>query len=168
MPIGARARSRCPVSPRPRPRSPNRPAACRARCCTACTACCWIPIDARCGNSSAPVTICWREGRPLRRRLREPPAPCPAIARVVKRQPQAIGKVLVLGDDTMSFLAIVRALGRRGLTVDVVAEDLQSPALASRYINQRRDLPRYVGTGRDWEAATAALLEAEFYDLVLP
>jgi predicted ATP-grasp superfamily ATP-dependent carboligase len=78
------------------------------------------------------------------------------------------GKVLVLGDDTMSFLAIVRSLGRRGITVDAAADDPGSPALASRYIRHHPHLPSYSGSGQEWEAAMIALLTAELYDLVLP
>jgi hypothetical protein len=78
------------------------------------------------------------------------------------------GKVLVLGDDTMSFLAVVRSLGRRGLTVDVAPDNWTSPAMSSRYIRKAHDLPPYAGSGELWKAAMVELLTAESYDLILP
>lgn len=78
------------------------------------------------------------------------------------------GKVLVLGDDTMSFLAVVRSLGRRGLTVDVAPDDPSSPALSSRYIRHTHRLPRYANSGEAWTTAMVELLTAESYNLVLP
>jgi hypothetical protein len=44
------------------------------------------------------------------------------------------GRVLVLGSDTRSFLAVVRSLGRAGLEVHVAWCPLQSASLRSRYI----------------------------------
>jgi len=78
------------------------------------------------------------------------------------------GKVLVLGDDTRSFLATVRSLGRRGLTVHVVPGRFTAPALRSRYIAAIHRLPPWMQDGREWLAATEALLRAERYDLVIP
>lgn len=81
---------------------------------------------------------------------------------------QAAKKVLVIGDDTRSFLACVRSLGRQGLEVHVAPNTLSSPALASRYIKQVHILPYYLGEGQEWLAATRALLERERFALVLP
>lgn len=78
------------------------------------------------------------------------------------------GKVLVLGDDTRSFLAIVRSLGRRGLTVHAAPANFRSPALRSRYIAAIRELPPWLGDGAEWVDAVAQLLRAERYDLVIP
>lgn len=78
------------------------------------------------------------------------------------------GKVLVIGDDTRSFLAIVRSLARQGLEVHVAPYDFRAPALASRYIAARRFLPYYIGDGSEWLAAITALLTREGYDLVIP
>lgn len=81
---------------------------------------------------------------------------------------QATKKVLVIGDDTRSFLACVRSLGRQGLEVHVAPNTLSSPALVSRYIKQVHILPYYLGDGQEWLTATRALLEKERFDLVLP
>ncbi len=81
---------------------------------------------------------------------------------------QAAMKVLVIGDDTRSFLACVRSLGRQGLEVHVAPNTLSSPALASRYIKQVHILPYYLGDGQEWLAATRTLFEREQFALVLP
>src|ERR1700722_8572956 len=77
-------------------------------------------------------------------------------------------KVLVLGDDTRSFLATVRSLGRKGLEVHVVPKDMQSPALRSRYISQIHRLPQYIGDGSEWLRAVIRLLAKEKFALVIP
>jgi predicted ATP-grasp superfamily ATP-dependent carboligase len=78
------------------------------------------------------------------------------------------GKVLVLGDDTRSFLAIVRSLGRQGITVHAAPANFRSPALRSRYIAAIHDLPPWMGDGARWLAAIEALLRATRFDLVIP
>jgi len=78
------------------------------------------------------------------------------------------GKVLVFGDDTRSFLAIVRSLGRRGVVVHAAPANFRSPALRSRYIARLHDVPPWMGDGAEWLAATTTLLQAERYDLVIP
>jgi protein-tyrosine-phosphatase/predicted ATP-grasp superfamily ATP-dependent carboligase len=81
------------------------------------------------------------------------------------RQP---GKVLVLGDDTRSFLATVRSLGRRGLCVHVAPIDLRSPALRSRYVARIHRLPPYPVDRAKWVEAMHRLLTVESFDLVIP
>lgn len=76
--------------------------------------------------------------------------------------------MLVFGDDTRSFLAIVRSLGRRGVAVHVVAARLVSPALLSRHIAVRHELPAWIDGEAEWLAAVEALLRRERYDLVIP
>lgn len=78
------------------------------------------------------------------------------------------GKALVIGDDTRSFLAIIRSLGRQGITVHVAPTNFRSAALRSRYIAATRDLPPWMGDGAEWLAAITELLRAERYDLVIP
>jgi protein-tyrosine-phosphatase/predicted ATP-grasp superfamily ATP-dependent carboligase len=78
------------------------------------------------------------------------------------------GQALVLGDDTRSFLAIVRSLGRRGVVVHVAPANFRSPALRSRYITAIHDLPPWMGDGAHWLAAMDRLLQATRYDLVIP
>lgn len=77
-------------------------------------------------------------------------------------------RVLVLGSGPQAFLAIVRSLGRRGLEVHVASPDLKTPALASRYIAQAHDLPRYSSGAETWVEALRRLLATHDYRLVIP
>lgn len=77
-------------------------------------------------------------------------------------------KILVLGDDTRSFLAVVRALGRRGMEVHAAPGDFSAPALRSRYITRLHEVPSWMGDGCDWLAAMQALLAREAFDVVIP
>lgn len=77
-------------------------------------------------------------------------------------------RVLVLGDDTRSFLAIVRSLGRAGFAVHAAPFDFSSPALASRYVARVHRLPPYSLSGAAWVEALRALIAAEAIDLVIP
>ena len=78
------------------------------------------------------------------------------------------GKVLVLGDDTRSFLAVVRSLGRQSIEVHAAPIDFTSPALASRYIRRIHYLPFWTAGAEAWLNAMDALLRAERFDLVIP
>jgi len=77
-------------------------------------------------------------------------------------------KALVLGDDTRSFLATVRSLGRRGIEVHVAPYDHSAPALRSRFIKKVHAIPYYLGGGNAWLEAMRALLAAERFDLIIP
>lgn len=77
-------------------------------------------------------------------------------------------KVLVIGDDTRSFLSTVRSLGRQGLEVHVAPFDFTSPALASRYIHATHFLPYYLDGGQAWLDAMTALLREHRFALVIP
>jgi protein-tyrosine-phosphatase/predicted ATP-grasp superfamily ATP-dependent carboligase len=78
------------------------------------------------------------------------------------------GKALVLGDDTRSFLATVRSLGRQGIAVHAAPANFRSPTLRSRYIAAIHDLPPWMGDGAEWLHAMEALLRAERFDLIIP
>ncbi len=78
------------------------------------------------------------------------------------------GKALVLGDDTRSFLATVRSLGRQGIAVHAAPANFRSPTLRSRYIAAIHDLQPWMGDGAEWLHAMEALLRAERIDLVVP
>lgn len=78
------------------------------------------------------------------------------------------GKALVLGDDTRSFLATVRSLGRRSVAVHAAPANFRSPAMRSRYIAAVHDLPPWMDDGVAWLRAMEALLHAERFDLVIP
>ena len=77
-------------------------------------------------------------------------------------------KVLVIGDDTRSFLATVRSLGRQGLEVHAAPFDFRSPALSSRYIHAVHFLPYYLDGGAAWLTAIETLLREHDFKLVIP
>lgn len=78
------------------------------------------------------------------------------------------GKALVFGDDTRSFLATVRALGRQGIEVHAAPFDFGAPALRSRYIARCHHLPYYLDGGGEWLDAMRRLLREEHYQLIIP
>jgi protein-tyrosine-phosphatase/predicted ATP-grasp superfamily ATP-dependent carboligase len=77
-------------------------------------------------------------------------------------------RVLVLGDDTRSFLAIVRSLGRAGFDVQAAPFDFSSPALASRYVGAVHRVAPYSLSAERWVAALRRIIAAEGIDLVVP
>lgn len=80
----------------------------------------------------------------------------------------AFRKALILGDDTRSFLAIVRSLGRQGIEIHAAPQDFASPALRSRYVAQVHELPLWRDDGAEWLDAMEALLRAEAFEAVIP
>ena len=78
------------------------------------------------------------------------------------------GKALVMGDDTRSFLATVRSLGRQGIEVHAAPYNLRSPALVSRYIRKVHRLPYYLNDGADWIEALQKLMATEQYNFIIP
>ncbi len=76
-------------------------------------------------------------------------------------------KVLVLGDDTRSFLSVIRSLGRGGLDVHV-AWHQGGPPLRSRYISQAHDLPLPSSLDHAWKDALIELMVRERFDLIIP
>ncbi|MGH7117855.1 MAG: hypothetical protein ACREFP_02480 [Acetobacteraceae bacterium] len=78
------------------------------------------------------------------------------------------GRALVFGDDTRSFLAILRSLGRKRIAVHAAPTNFRSPALASRYLSAVHRIPPYFGDGTAWCAALTGLLRRESFDLVIP
>jgi len=83
-------------------------------------------------------------------------------------QDQRPRKVLVIGDDTRSFLATVRSLAKRHIEVHAAPFDFSSPALRSRHITRLCYLPYYLGDGAEWLAEVEELFRRERYDLVIP
>jgi len=78
------------------------------------------------------------------------------------------GRVLVLGDDTRSFLTVIRSLGRAGLEVHVAWCPHVSPSLRSRYIARVHWLPAYREDDQAWLHELLHLLRREQFDLVIP
>ncbi|WLI88915.1 hypothetical protein Q4S45_19760 [Massilia sp. R2A-15] len=77
-------------------------------------------------------------------------------------------KVLVIGDDSRSFLSTVRSLGRKGIEVHAAPFDFGSAALLSRYIRKVHFVPYYLDGGAEWLATVSQLLRDEQYELVIP
>ena len=77
-------------------------------------------------------------------------------------------RVLILGDDVRSFLAVVRSLGRQGILVDVAPFDFSSSALASRYISYIHRLPEFDYSPNEWQKKLKALIENRGYEMVIP
>ena len=77
-------------------------------------------------------------------------------------------KVLVIGDDTRSFLSSVRSLGRQGIEVHVAPFDFSAPALLSRYSRATHFLPYYLDGGAQWLDAIRTLLREHRFALVIP
>ncbi len=77
------------------------------------------------------------------------------------------GRVLVIGDDMRIFLAVVRALGRAGKTVEA-APFGRAPALSSRYVAKTHEAPVFDEDPAGWRAAVLTVLKRNRYDLVIP
>jgi predicted ATP-grasp superfamily ATP-dependent carboligase len=80
---------------------------------------------------------------------------------------QTVNRVLVFGDDSRSFLAVARSLGRKGIEVHAVPFRAQAPALKSRYVRKIHQLPEYDSNGR-WIEALKRILESHDFDLIMP
>lgn len=80
----------------------------------------------------------------------------------------APGRVLVLGHDCLSFLSVVRSLGRSGLEVHVAWCPEDSPARASRYIARAHDVASPEAPPDVALKALTELIEREDFALVIP
>lgn len=77
-------------------------------------------------------------------------------------------KILVIGDDLRSFLAIVRSLARAGYEVHAAPFDFSSPALASRFISACHRLPRYAVAPQAWLQTLQSLIASHQFALIIP
>lgn len=77
-------------------------------------------------------------------------------------------KVLIFGDDSRAFLAVVRSLGRHGLQVHACPFDYASAALRSRHIAATHRLPPYNLDPAAWVQALRALLDRHRFQLLIP
>jgi protein-tyrosine-phosphatase/predicted ATP-grasp superfamily ATP-dependent carboligase len=78
------------------------------------------------------------------------------------------GRALILGNDTRSFLSVVRSLGRKGIEIHVCPGQAGTPALASRHISKVHRLPPYGLDPMAWVMALRSLLEQYAFDLIIP
>ena len=76
--------------------------------------------------------------------------------------------VLVLGEDTRSFLSVIRSLGEAGYEVHVVCYDRTSPALASKYITTVKFYNYQALTAQDWLNSVIALVQRYQFDVIIP
>ncbi len=76
--------------------------------------------------------------------------------------------VLVLGEDTRSFLSVVRSLGRAGYEVHVVCYDRTSPALKSKYIDSAFFYNYQAHKHDEWLDNVRCLIERYKYDVIFP
>ncbi|MCS6913355.1 MAG: ATP-grasp domain-containing protein [Myxococcota bacterium] len=77
-------------------------------------------------------------------------------------------RVLVLGNDSRSFLAVIRSLGRQGLEVHAAHASPAEPALASRYVARVHPLPDHDLDPDGWLAALRQVLSCIRFALVVP
>jgi protein-tyrosine-phosphatase len=77
-------------------------------------------------------------------------------------------KVLVLGEDTRSFLSVIRSLGEGGMHVDVVTLDNLSPSIRSKWVKQVFNLNYQAFSQEQWSQKVEQILETGSYDLVVP
>ena len=77
-----------------------------------------------------------------------------------------LNQVLILGEDTRSFLAVIRSLGRAGLEVHAGSWVPEDPALRSRYIRHVHVLPR--PGSPEWRESLLTLLKSHRFSLVIP
>ncbi|MDA2923429.1 ATP-grasp domain-containing protein, partial [Acidobacteria bacterium AH-259-L09] len=74
----------------------------------------------------------------------------------------------VLGNDSRSFLAVIRSLGRQNLTVHVAWDGHESIARHSRYIAKIHPIPPYSGGETNWKQALLSIIREEQFDLAIP
>src|SRR4051794_16465886 len=77
-------------------------------------------------------------------------------------------KVLVLGQDNRAALAVVRSLGRAGLSVHLGWCPKTAAPARSRYCGAVHLLPSFSPAQSEWKEALLKLVAREQFDLVLP
>ena len=75
---------------------------------------------------------------------------------------------LVFGEDTRSFLTVIRSLHRQGMLVDVVCFSNNSVALSSNCIRNAYGLNYQSMSPSEWNKAVTDILINNAYDLVIP
>lgn len=77
-------------------------------------------------------------------------------------------KILIIGEDTRSFLSVIRSLGQSGCYIDVLSFDKKSLAIKSRYINKCYFLNYQAYTEVEWIDELIKISASEKYDIILP
>lgn len=89
------------------------------------------------------------------------------IFRLTYREKRSGGKVLVLGENSQSFLSVIRSLGRKNIEVHTAWCPKDSLALYSRYIYKNHIIAPYSLAG-EWKKDLIDLMKQEQFDLVIP
>lgn len=76
--------------------------------------------------------------------------------------------VLILGEDTRSFLSVIRSLGESGMKVDVVTLINNTPSLYSKWIQKVYKLNYQAYSQEEWQQSLSKIIEVGNYDLVIP
>lgn len=76
--------------------------------------------------------------------------------------------VLVLGEDSRSFLSVIRSLGRAGFCVHVVCYDRTSIALKSKYIQAAYFYNYQSYNPEQWQQNVLALIQRYQYQVIFP
>ncbi len=77
-------------------------------------------------------------------------------------------KALIFGEDTRSFLTVVRSLSKAGMLVDVVCFSNTSVALQSNCINKTYQLNHQSMTIDEWKNEVSQIIIDKEYDIVIP
>jgi predicted ATP-grasp superfamily ATP-dependent carboligase len=77
-------------------------------------------------------------------------------------------KVLVLSSVSRTILAVIRSLGRGGVTVHSAWTSPDCVSRRSRYLAAAHDLPSYSERDPAWKTALCELMRRERFDLVIP
>ncbi len=88
--------------------------------------------------------------------------------KTVRNTENQVPSVLVLGEDTRSFLSVIRSLGRAGYDVHVVCYDRKSPALKSKYISSAFFYNYQAHKQDEWLDNVVCLIERYKYDVIFP
>jgi protein-tyrosine-phosphatase/predicted ATP-grasp superfamily ATP-dependent carboligase len=81
---------------------------------------------------------------------------------------EGFGKVLVVGDNDMAGLAVVRSLGRAGLDVELVAFETASVTRSSRYVRRVHHLGHPLKDPVAFRERFLTLVRQKRFDLALP
>ena len=77
-------------------------------------------------------------------------------------------KVLVFGNDTRSFLTVIRSLGRHGIDVHIAWCDPDCPSRYSRYVTKFHNISRFSPDNAGWKVNLETILKKERFELVIP
>jgi len=77
-------------------------------------------------------------------------------------------KILVIGDDSRSFLSVIRSLGQQKHSIHVVMHRYNAISASSKYINVRHTVPPVALNPKKWLSCISSLNDRYDYDFILP